>query len=91
MIYHFIGEGDSFTSQHLEQILKGAGINDEQIQGVINFMLYYGFVGVKIGANLPKFIFDVAYDMKLVAVLISKAKNDMVYVLNPAFHAGLNF
>lgn len=91
LIYHFIGEGETFASDHLKKILLGGGITEELLESVTNFMLYYGFLGVKIGANAPKFIFDVAYDMKLIGVLITKAKNDMVYVLNPAFHAGLNF
>jgi len=91
LIYHFIGEGETFTAAHLKEILVGGGISEEQLESVTNFMLYYGFLGVKIGANAPKFIFDVAYDMKLIGVLIMKAKEDMVYVLNPAFHAGLNF
>ena len=91
LIYHFIGEGETFTAEHLKKILLGGGISEDLLGSVTNFMLYYGFLGVKIGSNVPKFIFDVAYDMKLIGVLITKAKDDMVYVLNPAFHAGLNF
>ena len=91
LIYHFIGEGETFTAEHLRRILLGGGITEDQLKSVTDFMLYYGFLGVKIGGNAPKFIFDVAYDMKLIGVLITKAKDDMVFVLNPAFHAGLNF
>ena len=53
-------------------------------------MLYYGFLGVKINEEIAKFIFDVGYDMKLMKVLIAKAKDRIMYVLNPAFHADLN-
>ncbi|ANG95808.1 hypothetical protein A8A54_04480 [Brucella pseudogrignonensis] len=91
LIYHFIGEGENFARTKLEEILLGADISQSELAQVISFMLYYGFLGVKVGDNSPKFIFDVAYDMKLLEVLISKAKGGMVFILNPAFHAGLNF
>lgn len=91
LIYHFIGEGEYFSKSKLEKILSGAGILQEEISSVVSFMLYYGFLGVKPGASQTKFIFDVAYDMKLIEVLISKSGSDITFVLNPAFHAGLNF
>jgi hypothetical protein len=53
-------------------------------------MLYYGFLGVKIRDESPRYIFDVGYDMKLLRVLAAKAKDDLIYELNPAFHPGLN-
>ena len=90
LIYHFIGEGQKFEQARLESILNGAGVPSDKAAKVIEFMLYYGFLGVKTGQENPRYIFDVGYDMKLLSVLALKAKDELIYVLNPAFHPGLN-
>jgi hypothetical protein len=53
-------------------------------------MVYYGFLGVKVSNESSRIIFDVGYDMKLMKVLIAKAKDGITYILNPAFHAALS-
>ena len=90
VIYHFIGEGQEFDNGKLESILRGAGVPGDKTAKVIEFMLYYGFLGVKTRQESPRYIFDVGYDMKLLSVLVVKAKDDLTYVLNLAFHPGLN-
>lgn len=57
---------------------------------MIEFLLYFGFIGVRIRDAEPKYIYTVGYDMKMLKVLIEKAGDAVVYMLNPAFHPGLN-
>ena len=90
LIYHFIGEGEEFNQTKLEGILAGGGVPPAKIGDVLEFMLYYGFLGVKMDAETVRYIFDVGYDMKLLKVLVAKAKQNLTYVLNPAFYPGLN-
>jgi hypothetical protein len=90
LLYHFIGEGTEFDRERLEDICSGAGVSAARMSNVIEFLLYYGFLGVRNGSAPPTFIYDVNYDMKLLLVLVIKAKGNLSYVLNPAFHAGLN-
>ncbi|WP_159006710.1 hypothetical protein [Bradyrhizobium sp. S69] len=90
LLYHFIGEGDRFDRSRLGAILKGADILAESIGSVIEFLLYYGFLGIKVGSENSRYIFDVGYDMKLLKVLISKHEQSLIYVLNPAFFPALN-
>lgn len=90
LLYHFIGEGVIFDRLKLDEICIGAGITAEQIDAVVEFLLYYGFLGAQNGDSAPTFIYDVNYDMKLLSVLVMKAQGNLAYVLNPAFHAGLN-
>lgn len=90
LIYHFIGEGQEFDHRRVGSILNGAGVPPEKTAKVIEFMLYYGFLGVKTGHDSPRYIFDVGYDMKLLSVIAMKAKEDLTYTLNPAFYPGLN-
>ena len=90
LIYHFIGEGQEFERGRLESILRAGGVPADKNIKVIEFMLYYGFLGVKTGNENPRYIFELGYDMKLMSVLAKKAENNLTYVLNPAFHPGLN-
>ncbi len=90
LIYYFIGEGQEFELQKLESILSGAGVPAEKTDNVIQFMLYYGFLGVKTEDQIPRYIFELGYDMKLLSTVAMKAKGNLIYVLNPAFHPGLN-
>jgi hypothetical protein len=90
LLYHFIGEGDEFDGPQLKAILKGAEIPEDRVVSVIEFLLYYGFLGIRVSGENARYIFDVGYDMKLLKVLISKNAQALNYVLNPAFYPGLN-
>ncbi|BCH19673.1 P-loop ATPase, Sll1717 family [Mesorhizobium sp. L-2-11] len=89
LIYHFIGEGESFSRDQLEKICRGAEIAPEKIESVIEFLLYYGFMGIH-HTERTTYIFNVNYDMKHLKVLEKKAGANVTYTLSPAFHAGLN-
>ncbi|MCP4545228.1 MAG: hypothetical protein GY835_02035 [bacterium] len=89
LIYYFIGEGQEFERERLESILIGAEVPAEKIDDVIFFMLYYGFLGVKADDRDPKYIYELEYDMKLLSTIAAKADR-LTYILNPAFHPGLN-
>ena len=90
LLYHFVGEGEEFSSEQLRNICAGAEVAEGRLEDVIEFLMYYGFIGIRSGSDEPKFIFDVNYDMKLLKVIVAKSKQNLTYVLNPAFHAGLN-
>ncbi|EJK81431.1 P-loop ATPase, Sll1717 family [Rhizobium sp. AP16] len=91
LIYHFIGEGKTFTQGRIAELIVASGIPADRVDDVLRFMVYYGFLGIHTQDNGVKYIFDVGYDMKLMQVLISKAGADVSYALSPAFDAGLNF
>jgi len=90
LIYHFIGEGSEFRFDALTRIIESSGIHSSDVARVVDFLLYYGFIGVRIKDGDVKYIYSVGYDMKMLNVLASKAEGAMTYVLNPAFHPGLN-
>ena len=90
LIYHFIGEGAEFQRDRLEAILRGGDISELEMDRVIEFLLYFGFLGVRLRGDEARYIYDVGYDMKMLKVLIAKATGDVLYILNPAFEPGLN-
>ncbi|HZX61998.1 MAG TPA: hypothetical protein VFE66_02215, partial [Bacteroidales bacterium] len=89
LIYYFIGEGQEFDQDRIVNILNSAHVPCEKLEQVIQFMLYYSFLGIKVAGENPRYIFDVGYDLKLLNVLARKAEN-LLYVLNPAFYPALN-
>jgi len=85
LLYYFIGEGGSYELGKLKDILSSAGFESSKIHGVIDFLLYYGFLGLEQSGDMTKYIYDVGYDMKLMRVLQGKAGEKARYTINPAF------
>ena len=90
LIYHFIGEGDTFDTERLRSLVEGAKVPENRVDAIVEFLLYYGFLGVSYEANPPKYIFDVGYDMRVLQVLITKNARTLRYILHPAFYPALN-
>ena len=89
LIYYFIGEDYVFSLEDLEIIFSEHGIRESMYSDLVGFLLYFGFLGIKIGTGDARYIFDVGYDMKRLQVPISKAGSTVQYVLNPAFWPAL--
>lgn len=90
LIYHFAGEDWKFAKEELEIVFGDHSLPEEKYEEVINFLLYFGFLGVNVKGNDPSYIFDVGYDMKRLLVLIDKHRSQIEYVLNPAFWPALD-
>ena len=78
------------TPQSFKKLFRGAEVREARMAAVIETLLYYGFMGIQYGTEPAKFIFDVGYDMRILKVIVSKYPDSANYVLNPAFHPGLN-
>ena len=90
LIYYFIGEGDTFDITKLVSILKSANVPEARVTSVIDYLLYFGFLGIKYDDETAKYIYDFGYDVRLLKILISKYIDTVKYILNPAFYPGLN-
>jgi hypothetical protein len=88
LIYHFIGERACYSSAELRSIVKGSQVGDDKIGTAIEFLSYYGVLGVKCGAADPVYIFQMGYDMKKLRIFIAKKEETLRYVMDPAFWQG---
>lgn len=87
LIYHFIEAPESINRDSIHNIIMSAGLETD-IEKVIDFLLYYGVLGIRI-KDKDLYIFDVAYDLKMLKIRLEKPAFDAVFVINKAFWPAL--
>ena len=88
LLYHFIDASNVIDAEKLSSIVREAGIDDADAENVIDFLLYYGVLGVRTGED-DFFIFHVGYDLKPLKIRAARAGAGTLYVINPAFGPAL--
>jgi hypothetical protein len=89
LLYHFIDAEPQLTGCALTDLIASAGIAKSDVQRVIDFLLYYGILGIQDATEQVHYIFGVNYDLKVLQVRAARAGGDAVYVMNPAFRPAL--
>jgi hypothetical protein len=89
LLYQFIDAPSQMSRQHLETLIRDAGIVDPDISKVVDFLLYYGILGVRTLEEQIHYIFNVNYDLKVLQVRAGRILEGAVYVMNPAFRPAL--
>lgn len=90
LIYVFANEHSECSRGDLEILLDINKIDANSIDSMVQFLLYYGFLGIKVGGEEPKYIYDVNYDMKRLLAASHKYAASLTYVINPAFWSALS-
>lgn len=90
LIYQFLGESSEFSNEDLRILLDVNSLQQKEIDRVIEFLLYYGFLGICYSDNEPQYIYDVGYNMEILKTRIAKNSNAIRFTLNPAFWPALN-
>jgi len=89
LLYHFIDAEPQLTGSSLAELIASAGIEASDVQRVIDFLLYYGILGIQDATEQVHYIFGVNYDLKVLQIRAARAGGDAVYVMNPAFRPAL--
>lgn len=89
LIYQFLGEKSSLTHTELLVLFAENGISEDRNDAVVEFLLYYGFLGVSIHGNEAQYIYDVGYNMEILKTTVSKNRTALSYVLHPSFWPAL--
>lgn len=90
LMYQFLGESSEYSNEDLRILLDVNSLTPNEINRVIEFLLYYGVLGVCYSGHDPQFIYDVGYNMEILKTRITKNTNAITYTLNPAFWPALN-
>ncbi|MBK0393808.1 P-loop ATPase, Sll1717 family [Ramlibacter algicola] len=85
VIYSFIGYPSLFGESDLLGALNDAGIAEASRERVIEMLLWYGFLGILQDADKSTYIYDVNYEMKILAGVRRRKGADIQYCINPAF------
>ena len=89
LMYQFLGESAELSSEDIRILLDVNSLTGDEIDRVIEFLLYYGFLGIRYAGGEPQYIYDVEYNMEILKTRISKNLNAISYTLNPAFWLAL--
>lgn len=90
LIYVFLNEQSDLSKDDLEVLIDIQDVPMEHVGRIIEFLLFYGFLGIRIGTADSKYIHDVGYDMKVMQASIRKHANALSYTVNPAFWPALS-
>jgi hypothetical protein len=88
LLYYFLDAPGVLTADRLRKILSEAGISVDEHDRVIDFLLYYGVLGTRLGET-DHFIYSVNYDLKVLKIRASRHTEAADYVVNPAFWPAL--
>ncbi len=88
LLYHFLDAPAVLNASRLFDIFMEAEVNVDEWGRLTEFLLYYGILGIKTGVG-DFYIYDVNYDQNMLNVRISREKEDLAYLINPAFWPGL--
>lgn len=84
LLYHFTDAPEELDGSQIEALITSAGIQHTDVEKVIDFLLYYGILGVKSSGDQVHYIYSVNYDLKILKIRAAR-RGTFVYVMNPAF------
>ena len=88
LLYYFLDAPEVMSGENLEGILREAKIDEADREKVVDFLLYYGILGTRLGET-DDFIYSVNYDLKVLKICASRHADAADYVVNPAFWPSL--
>ncbi len=88
LLYYFLDAKSRLSPSEVDNILGSAGVPDDRRTTVIDFLLYYGVLGILSG-SAEYFIYAVNYDPKILKIRLGRDK-DAQFLVNPAFWPALS-
>ena len=84
LLYHFLDAPAVMTSADLNKVFNSARIAEDSHDELLDFLLYYGVLGVLIESK-EYFIYSVNYDLRMLKIRAERGGDHTRYTLNPAF------
>ena len=82
LLYYFLDASKALTAEALDKVLAEAAIAPDQREKVVDFLLYYGVLGVQVGEH-EYFIYSVNYDLKVLKIRAERGKEETRYIVIP--------
>lgn len=88
LIYKFVDAPSVLGVVELQVLLSEGGVEECDFEQVIEFLLYYGVLGVRSNGD-DYYIYDLNYDPRMLKVRVDRAGAGIEYLVNPAFWPAL--
>jgi hypothetical protein len=88
-LYAFIDSSTLLNIGDVQRLLTGAGVENANVAPIVDLLLWYGFLGVQVGAEDIRYIYNFSYSMRMLGGFL-KSKPSAVYAVNPAFFEALS-
>lgn len=88
ILYAFIGCNSKINDEEARSLIKEY-LNKDDVDDVIELLLWYGFFGIYINENEIKYIYNLNYNMQLLKGLIRRIDTKLIFNINPAFWEAL--
>ena len=89
LLYHFLDVPAVMGDGELSALISSAGIEDANVRRVIEFLMYYGVLGLRTEDD-DLYIYQVNYNSKMIEARAQRAGDKAFYVINSAFWPALN-
>ena len=89
LLYHFLDVPAVMSDGELSALISSAGIEDANVRRVIEFLMYYGVLGLRTEDD-DLYIYQVNYNSKMIEARAQRAGDKALYVINSAFWPALN-
>jgi len=88
VLYNFIDAKSVLSVAEIECLFETANISTDMSSEVIDFLLYYGVIGLH-SHDEDLYIYNVNYDPKMLRIRAQRTGATALYVINPAFWPAL--
>src|SRR5262249_12878098 len=87
-IYGLLEEPPVLSLEELEIIVRDENMNEDQFRKLVECMIYFGILGLERDGT-TKYIWDVGYDMDIIAAERQKFPGAIRFAINAAFWPAL--
>ncbi|WP_323971829.1 P-loop ATPase, Sll1717 family [Aeromonas hydrophila] len=88
ILYSFIGCKSELSEDEVIIMISSSEDNDGKARRIFSLLLWYGFLGIKINDDEPKFIYDFSYNKELMDGVKNRSKSCTICI-NQAFWPAL--
>ncbi len=89
VLYSFISSSNILSKEEIYEKLKEFEMSSDRFDEIIEYLLWYGFLGILKAHDEEIYIYDLNYDMKHMLAHLKKENFVVGFCINPAFWQGL--
>lgn len=85
ILYSFISCNATLSHFEVKEIIKMQLPDEKAAERIMNLLLWYGFLGIKINSGEVKYIYNFNYNKNILDGVIKREKDNLSYVIHEAF------